>query len=46
MDLALNNLRWLICHKSKPNIPNQLVNILLKLGSFEKKCKDMGSEIV
>ena len=19
MDLALNNLRWLICHKSKPN---------------------------
>ena len=23
MDLALNNLQWLICHKTKPTKPNQ-----------------------
>ena len=28
-DLALNNLQWLICHKTKPNQtkPNHVVNI-------------------
>ena len=23
-DLALNNLQWLICHKTKPNVSNLL----------------------
>ena len=24
LDLALNNLQWLICHKTKPNQTNQI----------------------
>ena len=26
MDLALNNLQWLICHKTKPNPTDKVVN--------------------
>ena len=36
MDLALNNLQWLICHKTKPNQtkPNQNdANLLTQPGS-------------
>ena len=27
MDLALNNLQWLVCHKTKPNITRNQLNI-------------------
>ena len=26
MDLALNNLLWLICHKTQPNQPKQITS--------------------
>ena len=30
MDLALNDLQWLICHKTKPNCLND-INLKVKL---------------
>ena len=30
MDLALNNLQWLICNKNKPNQTKREVDILAK----------------
>ena len=38
MDLALNNLQWLICHKTKPN---QTKSIKIKRATcylIDKKC--------
>ena len=34
MDLALNNLQWLMCHKTKPNLtkpnqPSKLKNVFI-----------------
>ena len=30
MDLALNNLQWLICHKTKPNQTNIYINMVFE----------------
>ena len=35
MDMALNNLQWLICHKTQTN---SLDLILMKLSKGTKKC--------
>ena len=32
MDLALNNLQWLICHKTKPNLEGFKSNLRLLKG--------------
>ena len=37
MDKALNNLQWLICHKS-----NQTITILIKITWFDFKCLEKG----
>ena len=30
MDLALNNLQWLICHKTKPNsLPRSMLSVMV-----------------
>ena len=36
MDLALNNLQWLICHKTKPNI-NEYINVIHKMIEEKKR---------
>ena len=45
MDLALNNLQWLICHKTKPNltrtVPRRgkwLVTYMLTSDSYDLTC--------
>ena len=34
MDLALNNLQWLRCHKAKPNLSNNHISICAQLNGF------------
>ena len=51
MDLALNNLQWLICHKTKPNQTNYLyvyidwlLSNLVKLKTIQFLYKDIFSK--